>query len=655
MADASKLKLPHRAEHIGSLLRPRELRDAFKAHAAGQMSDAAYREVEDRNILEAIRMQEEAGLATISDGEFRRGSWAFGLVKAVEGFGEARSMFEFHDAAGNSYPFDHLLRSRENPPQPPDRGRRVRVRPPPHPARAEGDDAGAELHAFFPRQGLRRPGRLSRRRRRSGPTCCASTMKSLPSLGRAGAQYLQIDEVPLAMLCDPAVRERAREIGEDPDALVTMYIDAVNDVLSARPAGNDGRDASVPRQPAIAMAGRGKLRGGGRAPVQRNQRRRFLSRIRHAARGRFRAAALHGEGQDRGAGPRQHQDARCSRTPTRLRRRIDEAARHVPLERLALSPQCGFASTVGGNLLSIDDERRKLGAGRRSRKARLGLEKKRETSKPEGETLMAYENFVVERAGAIATVYFNRPEKLNPISGKLLTEMLEVAAEFRDDEESRVVILTGKGRSFCAGADIGGLTANAGAQAQRAQTDAGRLRAARTGWRLMEEWERLDQVTIAAVNGFAIGGGLSLAMACDFRIAAAGARIWIPEVALGVPYMWGSVTRLINLVGMSKAKEMIMTCDEVSAEEALKIGLVNQVVPAERLTAAALEFAGKLVSKPPMALRRTKDFFKALGNGRLGDITYADGYLGLSCLASDDMSEAMAAFKEKRPGRYRGR
>jgi len=268
---------------------------------------------------------------------------------------------------------------------------------------------------------------------------------------------------------------------------------------------------------------------------------------------------------------------------------------------------------------------------------------------------MAYENFIVERAGAIATVYFNRPEKLNPINGKLLTEMLEVAHEFRDDEESRVVILTGKGRSFCAGADIGGLTANAGAQAQRAQTDGGRLRTARTGWRLMEEWERLDQVTIAAVNGFAIGGGLSLAMACDFRIAAAGARIWIPEVALGVPYMWGSVTRLINLVGMSKAKEMIMTCDEVSADDALKIGLVNQVVPAERLNAATLEFAGKLVSKPPMALRRTKEFFKALGNGRLGDITYADGYLGLSCLASDDMSEAMAAFKEKRPGRYHGR
>jgi enoyl-CoA hydratase len=268
---------------------------------------------------------------------------------------------------------------------------------------------------------------------------------------------------------------------------------------------------------------------------------------------------------------------------------------------------------------------------------------------------MAYENFIVERTGPITIVYFNRPQKLNPISGKLLSEMLAVTHELNEDEESRVVILTGKGRSFCAGADIGGLAANAGGQAQRGQSDAARLRAARTGWRVMDEWERLDQITIAAVNGFAIGGGLSLAMACDFRIAAAGARIWIPEVALGVPYMWGSVTRLINLVGMSKAKEMIMTCDEVSAEEALKIGLVNQVVPAERLSPAALEFAAKLTSKPPMALRRTKDFFKALGNSRMGDITFADGYLGLSCIASEDMTEALAVFKEKRPGRFHDR
>src|SRR3984957_13356588 len=134
---------------------------------------------------------------------------------------------------------------------------------------------------------------------------------------------------------------------------------------------------------------------------------------------------------------------------------------------------------------------------------------------------MAYENFAVERAGAIATVYFNRPEKLNPISGKLLSEMIAVAREFQEDEETRVIILTGKGRSFCAGADIGGLTANAGAQAQRGQTDASRLRAARLGWRVMDEWERLDQVTIAAVNGFGDRGWRSPAVARDLRVSGA--------------------------------------------------------------------------------------------------------------------------------------
>ena len=171
----------------------------------------------------------------------------------------------------------------------------------------------------------------------------------------------------------------------------------------------------------------------------------------------------------------------------------------------------------------------------------------------------------------------------------------------------------------------------------------------------MEEWERLDQITIAAMNGFAIGGGLSLAMACDFRIAAAGIQMWIPEVELGVPYMWGSNTRLINLVGMGKAKELIMTCDRVTAEEALAIGLVNQVVPAEQLSDATLAFAQKIVHKPPMALRRTKEFFHALGTSRAGDITYADAHLGLATAGSEDMREAVAAFLEKRGGSYKNR
>ena len=268
---------------------------------------------------------------------------------------------------------------------------------------------------------------------------------------------------------------------------------------------------------------------------------------------------------------------------------------------------------------------------------------------------MAYETFMVERAGAIATVFFNRPEKLNPINEKVLRELLAITQDFQEDDDTRVVILTGQGRSFCVGADMVMLAASAERGKQQPVSDSARLRAAKMGWRIMEEWERLDQVTIAAVNGFAVGGGLSLLMACDFRIAASGARLWIPEVRLGVPYMWGSISRLINLVGMAKAKELIMTCDEVTAEEALTIGLVNQVVPGEQLTQATHAFAEKIINKPPMAIRRTKEFFKALDVHRSGDITYADAHLGVITALSEDMREAVSAFREKREGKFHNR
>lgn len=268
---------------------------------------------------------------------------------------------------------------------------------------------------------------------------------------------------------------------------------------------------------------------------------------------------------------------------------------------------------------------------------------------------MAYETFMVERNGAVATVRFNRPEKLNPVNEKVMREILAITQEFQEDDDTRVIILTGQGRSFCVGADMNMLSAGVDREKQQQLSDSAKLRSAKTGWRIMDEWERLDQITIAAINGFAVGGGLSLAMACDFRIAASGVRIWIPEVRLGVPYMWGSISRLINLIGMAKAKELIMTCDEVTAEEALSLGLVNQVVAADQLQAATVAFAGKILNKPPMALRRTKEFFKALSANRAGDITYADAHLGLATFTSEDMREAVAAFQEKREGWFHNR
>jgi enoyl-CoA hydratase/carnithine racemase len=269
---------------------------------------------------------------------------------------------------------------------------------------------------------------------------------------------------------------------------------------------------------------------------------------------------------------------------------------------------------------------------------------------------MTYETFVVDRDGAVATVWFNRPEILNPISEAVMRELLAIIAELERDEDTRAVILTGKGRAFSAGADTrASLGAIADREARRKLSDSAKLRSARTGRRIMDDWERLDQLTIAAINGWAVGGGLSLAMACDFRVMADSARIFIPEVRLGLPYMWGSLTRLINLVGMARAKELVMTCDQIGADQALAMGLVNRVVPNDQLLVSARKLADQLLGMPPMAMRRTKEFFRALHLSRAGDITFADAYLGAGCADGEDTAEAITAFREKRPGRYRNR
>ena len=267
---------------------------------------------------------------------------------------------------------------------------------------------------------------------------------------------------------------------------------------------------------------------------------------------------------------------------------------------------------------------------------------------------MPYETFLITRSGPVATVTFNRPEKLNPINELVTRELLAIVHELREDEQTRIVILTGAGRAFSVGGDMEMFAESVDPAYQRQQSDTAKLRLEKMGRRLMDEWEQLDQVTIAAVNGFAVGG-FALATACDFRIAAAGVRMWVSEVTLGMPFMWGANTRLINLVGMGKAKEIVMTGDVVTAEEALSIGLVNQVVPLDQLQKVTLAFADKLLGKPPMALRRTKEFFAALNTNRAGDITYADAHLGLSTFASEDMREAVAAFREKRQGEFHNR
>jgi enoyl-CoA hydratase/carnithine racemase len=217
-----------------------------------------------------------------------------------------------------------------------------------------------------------------------------------------------------------------------------------------------------------------------------------------------------------------------------------------------------------------------------------------------------YKNFVVDRQDMIVVVTLNRPEKRNPINEEMLSEFEQIVTTLRDDTSSRAVILTGTGNSFCAGADltlVKGITDAAERERLFAQA---RNRRARLIGRTFTLFENLEQVSIAAINGYAIGGGWGLALACDFRIAVPGAQFWLPEVDLGVPLSIGSTSRLVSMVGAARAKEIILTCDRYTAEDLCSWGMINRLVAPERLIEAAHDLAKRLVAKNPRAVAGSK-------------------------------------------------
>ena len=217
-----------------------------------------------------------------------------------------------------------------------------------------------------------------------------------------------------------------------------------------------------------------------------------------------------------------------------------------------------------------------------------------------------YKNFLVERNDKTVVVTLNRPEKRNPINEEMLSEFEQVVLSLRDDTSSRAVILTGTGNSFCAGADLSlvkGVTDPAERQRLFAQA---RNRRARLIGRTFTLFENLEQVNIAAINGYAIGGGWGLALACDFRLAVPGAQFWLPEVDLGVPLGLGTTSRLVSMVGAARAKEIILTCDRYTAEDLHSWGMINRIVPPEQLMETAHGLAKRLIAKNPRAVAGSK-------------------------------------------------
>jgi enoyl-CoA hydratase len=257
------------------------------------------------------------------------------------------------------------------------------------------------------------------------------------------------------------------------------------------------------------------------------------------------------------------------------------------------------------------------------------------------------ETIVVERAGAVATVRLNRPAVLNALNLQMLDELSGAFAELDADEDVRVVILTGTGpKAFAAGADISELNALPNARAAEAQ--------ARKGQALTRALERMHVPVIAAVNGFALGGGCELAMACDIRIAGENARFGQPEVNLGILPGYGGTQRTARLVGEGMAMYLCLTGELIDAAEALRIGLVQRVVPFDELQAEAQRIAGLIASKAPLAVGAAKRAVAAAGSLSLDDGLALEAQLFGRAVMTDDFREGSKAFLEKRKPDFRG-
>jgi enoyl-CoA hydratase/carnithine racemase len=237
------------------------------------------------------------------------------------------------------------------------------------------------------------------------------------------------------------------------------------------------------------------------------------------------------------------------------------------------------------------------------------------------------DNVALTRAGAIATVTMNRPDRRNALSDAMLTELAAAFAELRDDASTRVVVLTGAPPVFSAGADAG--LKSSMSPDERRQAFAGRKTQFR---RLFERaqtlLENLEQATIAMINGHAVGGGWGLTLACDFRIAAAEAEFWIPEVDLGVPLGVASTTRFVRMVGPARAKEIIMECRRYTAAEAQALGLLTRVVPRAELDRTVRAHAEMLLAKPFRPLTEMKARINAIARTGIPEVNaMTEGFL----------------------------
>ena len=260
---------------------------------------------------------------------------------------------------------------------------------------------------------------------------------------------------------------------------------------------------------------------------------------------------------------------------------------------------------------------------------------------------MGYENLLYEVKDAIARITFNRPNVLNALNRKTMEELGECLNAARNDASVRALILTGVGeKAFVAGADINELAK---------QTPVNGKEFALFGQGILHRLETMGKPSIAAINGFALGGGCEVAMACTIRIASKNAKLGQPEVKLGIMPGYGGSQRLTRLCGKGVAHELCLSGEMISADEALRIGLVNHVYEPADLLQAAEALAKKIIANAPLAVKYAMEAIERGTEMPLEEGQYLETTLFGLCAATEDMREGTRAFLEKRPAQFHGK
>ncbi len=258
-----------------------------------------------------------------------------------------------------------------------------------------------------------------------------------------------------------------------------------------------------------------------------------------------------------------------------------------------------------------------------------------------------YESLIVKKEEGIGWITLNRPHRLNTLTGDMVNEMHSVLDDFEADKEVKCIVITGAGdKAFSAGADV---------TAFQGLTPATAVEASAKGQALYSRLEKIGKPVIASLNGYALGGGLEMAIACDFRVASENAEMGQTESNLGLIPGWGGTQRLVRIIGLPKAKELIMLGNRITAEEAARIGLVTKVVPKAKLQEETVALARKLADGPPIALRLAKETINFGTQVPLDIGLKLEAQAFGIALSTKDVMEGVSAFMSKRKPEFKGK